>query len=354
MNFKKLLYAVLFTTGIMGISACGSDDDNGLGDVTPSEVPTPSITDKNGNHVRISKVGDYYFNYDENGKLVSFGNTSYGEHFNVENDAFTIKGGFQYDDATETLEANIQLNASGFISGVSIKADYEYKGRYSESKDHYEYNITYQYNSAGQLIKAKGTSILTENNKDYDYGEGEYYTYNYSESSNAEGNNTWLDGNLISSTSKYNARVVEDGESYNYSGEYNCDISYSQTLNPTKQFTYYLGQILIGEDNFGQLSVIGLFGIGSKNLPSGYNELWLEEDGEEYDEESNYSLSYTLNSNGTIASERRGYETKYYTYGSIDYSSINETRSVAKELVRSFKKGFGKFGKLHRSKRLSK
>ena len=266
-----------------GFTACGSDDDEGG---VPSK-PTAIY----GNRL-LKSIGEYSFNYDENGRCTKI--LCYGEEF------ITI----DYSRSTITLEEetyNATFNSNGHLSRLSANIN--------ESQDGYKYkltgNSTFNYDNAGHLTG--GTSTYAA-----EYSEdGEYYT----ESGATKIKYTWSNGNVtnVYLTEEY----TEDGEQEN--GTTSIDITYGDNENPYKQWTYATEDFMMAADAIG---FIGLLGNGPELLAKSYTET------ENYDGGSNTtrtkSVSYTLNDDGTIGTERIGNGRYNYTY--TPYNDKNEVR----------------------------
>ena len=110
---------------------------------------------------------------------------------------------------------------------------------------------------------------------------------------------------------KETEKVNGESDTEYYSETYTY--KYGNLANPAKQLPYYMGYEITGTEEFGGLfSVLGLFGYGPSNLPTGYTRTETEEDHSPHT--NSYTLSFTMNSNGTIASETRNGKTFVYNY----------------------------------------
>lgn len=310
-------------------TACSDDDGGG---VTTSKTPSPTLTDKSGNTIQLNKAGNNYFNYNNEGKLVSFGNSSYYE-YEIEGDEFTIKNEESYGGKESYVTYNIELNSLGFISKVNYKGAVEYDGDdegYGGYNEYWEGTVTYNYNSNGELIGMNATE--KENGHDYDWEEDKYY--NFSASYNVSQKFTWVNGDLISSEYKSKANDGSIFEVYN-------DINYSNDLNPIKQNTLCFAYIQ-EFDLTSILSLIGLLGVGTTHLPTRLDYSDIEKEGDYEDKYDGYkNCSYSLNNNGTIKIENG----RSYSYGNNINYSPGKTRDITDK-----QKKFKSLGKLHRSK----
>ena len=136
----------------------------------------------------------------------------------------------------------------------------------------------------------------------------------------------WTGGNLMS----FNG----DSKWYDEDGQVDESSStgiftYGTQQNKYKQFP----AILAVSDDTGLFNM-GLFGLGPNDLPTSYNEVYVEDDGGiKY--EKNYTSTFTLNDNGSIdteiwTSDRDNYPRKYmYSYSDVNSVSKGITRSVA-------------------------
>lgn len=329
--------------GLTLLASCSSDG----GGVAPGEVPSPSLKDKNGNKVTVTKVGNYYFNYDDEGKLKSFGNSSYNEHYEIADDKFSIKyvANDGYSDMAE-VEINASLNSAGYISAIEGNLNVSYEDKYELMKEEASVFMKFYYDSNGQLNRIEGDASVS--GEEGEYEDGQLYSYKFSYSSSIDNKLDWKDGNLISLHSEINTDGNEGGERYNYTSETDYNISYGNKQNPARQHTYYLSNDLFEDAGSDLLlidafAIVGLMGKGTAMLPTAYSYK-----GEEYDDyygegdnwQGNYTLSFTLNSNGTINTEKRNNEHVTFQYGTTAQNNSKETRSIAEEITRSMPKFF--------------
>lgn len=128
-----------------------------------------------------------------------------------------------------------------------------------------------------------------------DEGENEYWNYDVTF--------TWSNG-LITKIN-FVESWIEDGKQESETDSYT--IAYGSTNNAHKQYTISFEDFF--EDEIG-LCLYGLLGDGPSKLPTSFSHY---EEGEFCHTED---WTYTLNSNGTIATETRGSYTQYYNYGS--------------------------------------
>ncbi len=92
----------------MSLASCSSDDDDY---VVAGAVPSPTLTDVNGNKLRVTSVGYDWFEYDETWKLTRFG--GYNDTYELKGDAFAF-------DIEDGVTCNIGINRQGLTSRVSL------------------------------------------------------------------------------------------------------------------------------------------------------------------------------------------------------------------------------------------
>ncbi len=305
----------LCITMIPTVTSCGDDDGNepGMGGSTIIEENTGT---------RLTSVGNVLIKYDSEGRVSRFGNDDeYGE--------IDYKDGVIYmsDFSDEGGDIKVKFNGSGYIASLSQDWEYTYDGEWSKGSG----KVSFSYDGDGHLEKVSMSS--SEKYKDEEYGEsGEY-----SEETTVE--LKWRNGNLV--------QILQNGTESEKSddGGYDKDdwiedyaFDYSMMDNLFLQMTLSQFDNVLDESGFSVLACAGFFGVGSKTLPSRIVET--DEDG--YTRTSN--LSFTLNPNGTIASEtENGYT---YNYG---YGDVVVVRSASDDKIFSSKKG--RLFRTHRDRR---
>lgn len=305
-HFSKIAMAMAVML-CAGFAACGDDDDKDEGGSGSAE--TQPLVDNNGNQVRLTSVGNVVFNYDANGKLVSFGEGS--EVFSFSGSTITLPG--------STYEYRLSYNGKGYISKMVIS--------YDESDEHGRDkgsgSISFSYNGSGQLIGVSGTGT-SEYSETY---QGR--TETGSEKSTINETLTWTNGNLTKIDNETKGTYINDGESSSYTENDITTFVYGSMANATKQYPYYVGDAIIGE-GAGLLALTGYFGVGTANLPTKYTSEYIEtETGEQpYSNSKSYTLAYTLNSNGTIDTEQRD-NGRTIQYG---YSNVTRAAMMANEV----------------------
>ena len=280
-----LSVAVMLASVVLGgsLASCSGDDD--------SYIPSPTVTDKDGNKVQVTSVGNIRFSYDENGKLTSMSDGY--DTYTLEDDKFS----FEYDEG----EAEVFLNSDALITKIEV----------SQPSVNGKATIEFSY-SDRRLKKLSGTikSSSFKQTSKVDY--------------------TWENGNMIRGV------VSTKMESGKYSEDYNArwDFTYGTTqlqTNYSTQLPFYMGETMTDLDALGGLfSILGLLGYGPAYLPSGFTET------EDDESPSTTNFSFTQNSNGTINTEsRNGYGTIQYRYSNVSSRAEGVGTQSIKQYVSS-------------------
>ena len=306
---KHFLNLVTFAVAAVltcGVTSCGDDDDdngNPFGSSSSSTststsgvsyIPSPVITDINGNMLRVMSAGSLRFTYSESGKLASI---SFGHHtYALQGDKFSLGYNDQHWD--------IYLNSEGLIATIHYTDGSDPSGK----TDEYEEKTT-NYSYSNHRLKSCSFSCETQEGR-----SSESYT------DNGKISYTWKDGNLIGA--KYERKTIGKDEegSFMESYTYTTTFTYGTQSNPCKQFPLGMGgynyDITGGDKIEDVFCVLGLLGYGPSYLPTGYTQTIVESVDGEVDKNRtyNYRLSFTLNDNGTFKSESRDGSNIDYTY----------------------------------------
>lgn len=235
-----------------GLTSCSDDDD----DAAPGGAAfNQEAVSKMSNLLRPARVGNayltYYLTYDENGLLVQAGEGSW--------DAYS------FDWATKTYRHNnrtysFTTNAAGCITLITMTDNGN-----TES-------TSFSYSADGHLQSAY--SKYTDVDGGERYSGTDAYTY------------TWNNGNLVRVYDKW----IEDGEAE----EFFTTFAYDGQRKPLLQWTVAEADKLhdFMSEYITQMS--GLFGLPSVCFPTSMTD----EDGDRT------SCTYSLNSDGSISSER--------------------------------------------------
>lgn len=308
---KNKIFAALFGIfATIAFVACSSDDDGGS-----SSIPSPIITDENGEAYQVASAGGIKFTYDENGKLTSF--TDNDGYHEIDKNSFK----FEYED----MMLSVTLNSNGTMSKAQTSRNEKAPdGSYAKAN----VTISFQYNSERQL-----TGASYSQNIDIYYKED-----NDRETLTASGTlkNTWSNGILTKSVQEDKYTETENDEKYTCHSIATYTYEYGEQENKLKQFPYFMadGSARIFDISLDAFCIVGLYGVGPKYFPTGYtvterNEY--DDNGYKYTDnnDNTYSLSFILNGNGTINTEKRG------SYESLTYIYNNVSRAAALEQVES-------------------
>ena len=301
--FSSLMFGLMAVCA-MTLSACGDDDDDNGG------LLLTSISCQSGSS---NYMNTYCINYDA--KLRPY------------------KYSFEYDDFANDILIIDYDNGKMDIPDPDWDGDGVWPS-----------NLSLSFNSKGYITKVKGSWSYSEDgdnfsgflewNASYDKdGHLTGITMNEEEKSDEYNDKgiskttlIWTGGNLMS----FNG----DSKWYDEDGQVDESSStgiftYGTQQNKYKQFP----AILAVSDDTGLFNM-GLFGLGPNDLPTSYNEVYVEEDGGiKY--EKNYTSTFTLNDTGSIdteiwTSDRDNYPRKYmYSYSDVNSVSKGITRSVA-------------------------
>ena len=298
----------------MTLSACGDDDDDNGGGSSTSSVDNPLVNDggllltsisyQSGNY---NYMETYYIYYDA--KLRPYKCTYESNLYAY--DVLIIdydNGKMDMPDYDGASNLSLSFNSKGYITKV--------KGSWSYSEDGDNYSGSLEWNANYDTDGHLTEMTTTEEEK------SDYYDKGISKTTLS-----WIGGNLVSynSDSKWYYENDRVDESHSSTGIF----TYGTQQNKYKQFP----AILAVSDDTGLFNM-GLFGLGPNDLPTSYNEVYVEEDGGiKY--EKNYTSTFTLNDNGSIdteiwTSDRDNYPRKYmYSYSDVNSVSKGITRSVA-------------------------
>ena len=301
-NLFSFLSVVLMAIVSVGFVSCGDDDDeNGS-----ASDKTGVIKTGEGN-VRLYRVGDFRFYYNEDGTLDYYDYYGgYEKHqFSYHPNKLTIDDDLVYD-IDYTSEGNI-AKASFSEKGEDLPADVDHD--VSESG-----TATFSYDSNGHLksISFKGQEVY--------YEDGTRYTDKGTGSIKFTWSNNLLRKIVFEEQWTENGKIVEDDKEI-YEFFYDDD-------NPNP-FCQYAPDILDYMDSdFEVLGLVGLFGKGPVKLPSSVIET--EDDGDTHTR----SFYYSFNEDGTLRSANG----VYYYYNEI---SADDNTSIFKSPRKPVeKKGF--------------
>ena len=298
--------ATLTVAAIIGGCLASCDDD----------TPTPTITDATGNKVLVTSAGGYYFTYDKDGHLISISDKD--ETYLVQEKEFVISS----SDDKETFSAEFTFNKNDNITKVVFSGT-----EYGEEKWDGTYEFAYD---SDKRLKSSSISCKYESLEASDYS---YENYTCKKEYVWGGNKTTV--NSEETEQGYDKENFSFTEKDNY--VFKCDDLY----NLSKQLPYYMGRKMVNLEEFGAIfSVLGFFGFGPQYLPTGWTQthFYYDNNNDESSRSSDYVLDITLNSNGTIDSEKIGNGNSYTSTFNYTYTSTRagETATQSfKDLVRN-------------------
>ncbi|MCQ2110139.1 MAG: hypothetical protein MJY79_01430 [Bacteroidaceae bacterium] len=288
---KKFFFmaAVALSMGVM-VSSCGGDEEN-------DKPGTENSGDNNGGNggdngggtpvagtgLKVSSFGGEYltgysvqeqgeddwgeelvFHYDGSNLV---GIESNGVIIQAEGDKFVAKEGLY-----KIIVSDFKTNSDGYITSFNI----------FESSPKETYNGIYSFEYSGNHMTKMVYTINWEENDESGVETDTYIL-------------TWSNDNLTKVACTGQDKLSDD-EVEEWSDYY--IIGYGQEKNAFKQYTFTLADILDME-GFA-LPMFGVLGEGPALLPVQITNIW---DEEEDDDSENFTLSYTFNDNGTIATE---------------------------------------------------
>lgn len=282
--------------------ACGDDNDEGG---SSSGIPSPVLTDAGGNKLQVTAAGDYWYRYDENGKLSRFYDG--GSVYTLDGDNFAIN----FSSSEGAYFFKFFTNGNGLMTKMEIGCDLKFS---NGGWDKQNITFSYQYNSSKQLtresISGSGNFYYPENtdSEDFDYGK-------VKETLTGEASFTWAEGNLVSLSGQAQRKGTRDGQAFTEEPTTSTQTyTYGSQANAFRQFPVSMGDL--ADDFFSLFCAVGLFGVGPAYLPTAYTENQTE-DGESWTESAKFW--FTLNNDGSINTEQREYERRIsYQYNNIE------------------------------------
>lgn len=273
---------------VTSLAGCGNDNE---------DEPSYPIVNVEGS--RISAINDFKISYDDRGRVDMIVNTSTREQMTVDygKNRITIKG-VESDGEGQTL--NFDYNHKGYIKSISAVWDY-----YDADDDEHvkgSGRTQYSYDDKGHLITVLTASGGTETN----FSTGVSTAMRVDVDSHLK----WSGSNLVSveidgtETADGRTQTIKDATTVEYGMQANSSLQLPMSLADI-----YMANFFIDDDFIEIMAAVGLFGIGPKELPTRISER--ETDGDT----DTYTLSYTLNADGTIAEESANGQPAYrYVY----------------------------------------
>lgn len=302
MKRTKFLAMMLIALSPVAFSSCGGDDDDEGESGTP-DTKTSVITTEDGDKLLLTNNGEFSYSYDAAGRLVGVGGRYGDEEFSISYNPFKI-----IEEDVDGGSISMSFNGSGYISRVV--ESYNYSGDDGTEKGTTTAN--YSYDGSGHLVKISMSGSATETDEDGTYNSKGTATITL----------TWSNGNLTKVTSSSSG--IDEGDKFSETSEF--VYTYGSNENAYNQFTH---AILDGIDDmecmFDFLAFVGWYGKGTAYLPTkvAYSYTEAEEGYNDQSGSNSYNTSYTLNSNGTIRSEKA--DGSYsYSYSTASSSEAND------------------------------
>lgn len=301
-NVKNLALVSFMTFVGLSFAACSSSDDGEGG--SASGNPDAGVVEVGAEKYRVLKAGNVSYDYDSNGKLVSFGN-QYNK-YDVTYNPFKITS---TDGTSSDVMSNISVNGKGYVTGFKEAYTYSYNDNSSKS----EGNVSVSYDGKGHVTRIKGSGSGVEI---YD-GEKETYKTSF------EYVYTWKDNKLmkiVETESDGGDKCVTTYE-YIYSGNPFLNLSCQYVPNILCDYDWAIGQ---------GFACIGYLGKGPTALPDGCEYSYVE-DGHKSTGSGTYA--YTLQNNGLVSKYivKNNYGTSNTGY--MEYESVGINKSKAAKTV---------------------
>lgn len=259
--------------------------------VSCNDDENPDVPTLEPDGTQIVSIGNYNFYYDSKDRVEKVMNLSTKEEVKIDygDGTITFSG---FDDETDNTPMDVDFNLKGYITGIS--GTWDYVDTEDGDRDKGGVRSTFSYDGDGHLISIKTETNGTETEDGYSS------TYSGSETYDL----TWQGGNLIKVTEN---DVYNEG-SYTEKSVTEFDITYGTEVNKYNQTPWSLTETFSGDGVLQALAAAGLFGKGTEQLPTRIDET---EDGLS---EGAWTVSFTLNANGSIATETFRSNTYKYKY----------------------------------------
>lgn len=304
--FRFFTMAMIAISGVP-FTSCSDDDNNENG--SASSVNNPLVSEGGLLLTSISEqrgssydMDTYYIYYDAKLRPYKY-SSNYEDLLIIDYDNSKM----DMPDWSGASNLSLSFNSKGYITKV--------KGSWSYSEDGENFSGSLEW-SASYDKNGHLTEMTTNEEEKSD---------EYNDKGTSKATLSWSDGNLVSykSESKW---FDEDGK-LDESGSSTVTFTYGTQLNKYKQYP-----AVISFDDEGGLFNMGLFGLGPNMLPTSYKEVYVEEyNGQNHEYSYNSNSTFTLNDNGSIATEIWSGDngTAKYVFG------YSDAKSVAKGITRS-------------------
>lgn len=326
MKRNLLNFAVVSFIAITGSSfiACSSDDDD---EVSANGNPNAGIVEtETGAKYRVVQAGNLNYEYDSNGKLVSF-----ADKYDEINVTYNPLKFVSNDNYSSSVISNISLNGNGYITGM--KENYSHV--YEKDSEKGESTIGISYDGKGHVTRINCSTSAVEI---YDGEKESYKSY-------VDIVYTWNGDKLV----KIVETETEDGDKYVTTYEF----VYGSNAVENVSCQYVPNILILDDDNMfvNALACIGYLGKGPSVLPTGCNYSYVEDN---HKKSGTGTYSYVLQSNGLVSKYifKSNYginETGYMEYVSIDSKSSKSAKHVG--VAKNAERKYRLFGKIHRKTR---
>lgn len=310
---------------MFAFTSCSDDDDNGK---APSGNGNPLVTEAKVllEGVTNEERGEweYMFEYDDQLRPYrSIEDYDDDELFYIDYKAGKI-------NLWEELEGlSVSFNSRGYITKISGSWDYKDNEDGDESSYSGSLTYTFSYDANGQLTSMDAS----DNEKSVESGDVDTNKFV------SKAKFTWKDGNLVKCESSSTEEFIEGDREEKSTSSAIVNITYGNQPNKYRQYPK-----LFCDDDFSYMAV-GLLGVGPKDLPQTWAETYHEkpESGEEYNGTYAYTVTFALNDDGTINTEKsvdadNGYVDEYkYHYIPTGAVSSAKTKVAAPLTIASAK-----------------
>lgn len=321
----KVFSIALIATASTGFISCGGDDDEGIS--ANGSDTAGIITTSDGEKKLLSSVGNTYFEYDENNKLISVNEGQ--DVYEVSYNPFKITQTQNNSSYTQTeVISDISVNGKGAIT--SLKSVYTYDS--DNSTEVTTTTMSFSYDGAGHLTSISGSSteVDTEGDEKETYKASGTYTL------------TWSNNKLVKISEN-----TSESDGYKFVETTEFEYGDDEYENQSHQFA---DNMLAETELFGDyewFAYLGYYGNGGNYLPtSAYIESESNDDDDYNSTDSeSFKYKYSFNSDGTLSSEAYKYNssknwvTRKYTYNSMETRSMSTAIKSDNEVPRKERRG---------------
>lgn len=293
MKFIKWMVPAVIGAMTLGLTACGSDDDDN-DDADYNDANSGSvISGENGQKMVLTAFGNINYGYNSRGFLSSFNSGTINW-----NTMILSEDGDDYE---------IEINAQGYITEADLNQSWSQDGDRGTYNEEYDF----RYNGNGELASITGRRV----EKGVEDGEA------YNESGSLSCTLSWSNGVLTGLTAS--GKGSNGFDSYTETAQLSFTYGADAPANKSRQHCAATSVALL-EDPFTLIAPTGIFGKGSAKFPTAFSmKTTFNYPGEEpeVDEES-HTVTYTLNADGTLNTEVWDGTTQFnYSYSNFEAAS---------------------------------